>query len=258
VNVRWFEDFFQGIALDLWRQAMPPERTRAEADFLERALRLRPGARVLDVPCGSGRHAIDLASRGFRPTGVDFSREQIEEARRRASAAGLAIEWRQADMRDLPWQGEFDGGFSLGNSFGYLEPAGTRAFLQAVSRTLRPGARFALDYGLAAESILPRIREREWSQIGDILFLEENRYHVADGCVETTYTFVRGGETHTRTGLQWVHTVREIHGFLAEAGLMVESLSGSPEGEPFGVGAPYLLLVAEKRRFRPGESGLSR
>ena len=252
MNHRWFEDFFHGIALDLWRAAVPPEQTRAEADFLERALRLRPAARVLDVPCGHGRHALELAARGFRPTGVDLSREQIEEARARAAAAGLAIEWRQADMRDLPWQAEFDGGFSLGNNFGFLDPSGTRAWLEAVSRALRPGARFAFDYGLAAESILPRLREREWTRIGDILFLEENRYHVQEGCVETSYTFVHEGVAHHRTGLQWVHTVREILDFLAGAGLVAESLSGSLQGEPFLVGSPYLLIVAEK------PSGLSR
>ncbi len=252
MNVRWFEDFFSGIALDLWRAAVPPKRTRAEVDFLERALRLRPAARVLDVPCGHGRHSLELAARGFRPTGVDLSREQIDEARRRAAAACLSIEWRQADMRDLPWQAEFDGGFSLGNNFGFLDPPGTRAWLEAVSRALRPGARFVFDYGLAAESILPRLREREWTRIGGILFLEENRYHVAEGCVETSYTFVREGVAQDRTGLQWVHTVREIHDLLAGAGLVVESLSGSLQGEAFQVGSPYLLIVAEK------PSGLSR
>jgi len=252
VNVRWFEDFFSGIALDLWRAAVPPERTRAEVDFLERALRLRQAARVLDVPCGHGRHSLELAARGFRPTGVDLSREQLDEARTRAAAACLSIEWRQADMRDLPWQAEFDGGFSLGNNFGFLDPPGTRAWLEAVSRALRPGARFVFDYGLAAESILPRLRDREWTRIGDILFLEENRYHVAEGCVETSYTFVRDGVAQDRTGLQWVHTVREIHDLLAGAGLVAESLSGSLQGEAFRVGSPYLLIVAEK------PSGLSR
>jgi SAM-dependent methyltransferase len=179
--------------------------------------------------------------------GVDLSREGIAEARERAGQTGVSVAWRHSDMRDLPWESEFDGAFCFGNSFGYLEPEGTRAFVRAVARALRPGARFALDSGMAAESVLPNLREREWSRIDDILFLEENRYRAAESCVETMYTFVRGGETHTRTGLHWVYTLREIRGLLAEAGLVTRDLCRSLEGEPFEVGSPYLLLVAEKR-----------
>lgn len=176
-------------------------------------------------------------------TGVDLSREGIEEARGRARATGLSVEWRQADMRDLPWESEFDAAFCFGNSFGYLEPDGTRA----VGRALRPGARFAMDTGNAAESVLPRRQEREWAQVEDILFLEENRYHAAESCIETIYTFVRGGETRTQPGLHWVYTIREIRHLLAEAGLVVKDVLGSLDGEAFQVGSPYLVLVAEKR-----------
>ncbi len=68
--------------------------------------------------------------------------------------------------------------------------------MERVSRALKRGGRFALDTGMAAESVLPRLRELEWAHVDDILFLEENRYDVADGCVETTYTFVRDGKAH--------------------------------------------------------------
>jgi SAM-dependent methyltransferase len=247
MDTGWYRDFFHGIALDLWRQAVSPEQTRMEASFLEGALGLRPGARVLDVPCGAGRHAIELASRGYRVTGVDLSREQIDEARKGAAAAGLEAEWRHADMRDLPWESEFDGAFCLGNSFGYLDPEGTRAFVGALARTLRPGARFALDYGLAAECILPRFKEREWARMGDILFLEENRYDVARSLVETDYTFVRDGQSETRSGAQWVYTVRELGRLLAEAGLHPHEVLGSARGEPFAIGSPSLVVVSEKR-----------
>lgn len=246
MDLRWYESFFQGIVLDMWRKAIPPEQARLEADFLARTLRLLPGARVLDVPCGAGRHALELASRGFGVTGVDLSQEQIEAARKSAADARLGVDWRQADMRDLPWQSEFDGAFCFGNSFGYIEPAGLREFVQAISRALKPGARFVLDSGMTAESILPNLREREWQQFEDILFLEENRYHAAEGCLETTYTFVRGGERLTRTGLHWIYTIREIRSLLAEAGLAAEAQCSNLDGAPFRAGLPYLILVARK------------
>jgi SAM-dependent methyltransferase len=246
VDVNWYENFFDGIVLDLWRKAVPREQTRAEADFLLTSLRLSAGAMVLDVPCGSGRHALELAARGMRMVGVDLSRDEIAEARKRAAAAGLSIEWRQADMRDLPWHAAFDGAYCFGNAFGYLDPGGMRAFVQAVARALKPGARFVLDSGMVAESVLPNLKSREWTQVDDILFLEENRYDARQSCVETTYTFVRAGEAHTRTALHWVFTVRELCDMLGDAGLIAKALHSSLAGDEYRAGARYLLLVAEK------------
>jgi len=242
----WYEDFFSGLVLDMWAAAVDPTQTQIEVDFLERSLGLRKGARVLDVPCGLGRHALAMASRGYRITGVDLSEEAIERAR--AASQGLDVTWKRADMRDLPQGEKFDAAYCLGNSYGYLEPEGTRAFLRAVAGVLAPGARFAMDYGMAAECILRHFREREWAQVGDILFLEENRYDVHRSLVETTYTFIRGAEQVTRKGVQWVHTVRDVLQSLAEAGFETKEVLGSADGTPFAVGgAGCLIVVAEKR-----------
>jgi SAM-dependent methyltransferase len=239
VNHAWYETFFEGIALDLWRQAITPETTRAECDFLERELKLRPGARVLDVPCGNGRHVVELAARGYRLTGVDVSAGQIREARQRPAPAGPPVAWHRAEMRDLPADVRFDACYCFGNSFGYIDPAGTRAFLGAVARSLEPGARFAMDTGMAAECILPRFEAHQSAQVGDILFVEENRYDLDEGCIETTYTFSRGDETVTRTGC-------EIRGLLRDAGLEPVAEYGSLDREPFVLGTPCVILVAEK------------
>jgi SAM-dependent methyltransferase len=179
-------------------------------------------------------------------TGVDQSPQMIEEGREAAIRAGLTIEWQIAEMQHLAWENEFDAGFCFGNSFGYLDAAGTQEFLKVMARALRPGARFALDYGMAAESILPRFREQEQAQFDDILFLENNHYHLPESCIETTYTFVRDGKTQTQTGLHWVYTIREIRQFLREVGLETRKLLKSFDGEPYEVGSPVLIVVAQK------------
>ncbi len=51
----WYEKFFYGVAVDLWRKAVTVEQTRVEADFIIKTLRPASGARLLDVPCGNGR-----------------------------------------------------------------------------------------------------------------------------------------------------------------------------------------------------------
>jgi cyclopropane fatty-acyl-phospholipid synthase-like methyltransferase len=60
----WWESYFSGLWLDIPRQAKPEEQTRAEADFIEKALHLTAEAAVLDVPCGEGRLSLELGSRG--------------------------------------------------------------------------------------------------------------------------------------------------------------------------------------------------
>src|SRR5262249_28116993 len=61
----WYEDFFHGVALDLWRAVVTPAQTRDEADFIHQQLQVPPPARLLDVPCGGGRLSLELAERGF-------------------------------------------------------------------------------------------------------------------------------------------------------------------------------------------------
>ncbi len=75
MKTEWFETFFQGPAVEFWTRCIPPAVTLADVDFLLKTLKATPGARLLDVPCGNGRHSIELARRGYRMTGIDLSRE---------------------------------------------------------------------------------------------------------------------------------------------------------------------------------------
>jgi SAM-dependent methyltransferase len=246
MSTEWFETFFSGIANEMWSRCTPPEATRAEVDFLKRALKCKRGARILDVPCGNGRHSLELARRGYKPAGLDLSKEFIEGARRQAQADDLAVEWICADMRSLKRSNEFDGAFCFGNAFGYLEHDDTRAFLKSVFRALKAGARFALQAG-AAEMVLPRFREREWAQVGDIMFFEHNEYSVEKSCVETTFTFIQNGKVETRPGRQFLYTAAEIGRMLEEAGFKPIAFHGGLNSEPFKIGnAEMLHVISEK------------
>jgi len=79
IPTNWYEDFFYGVSLDLWRKAISPKQTTSEADFLVTVLSCDKGSHLLDVPCGNGRLSLELARRGFRMTGVDLAEEFVEE-----------------------------------------------------------------------------------------------------------------------------------------------------------------------------------
>jgi SAM-dependent methyltransferase len=241
---KWYETFFQGIALDFWRQAVSPQQTRAEADFLERELASAPGRDLLDVPCGNGRHALELSRRGHRLTGLDISREFVEEARQAAAQEGLPAQFRLGDMRELPRQLEFDAAYCFGNSFGYLDRDAARAFLDGLHAVLRPFGRLAIETGTAAESLLPSIAARRWHRASDIVMLSESRYHAEHSRLDVDYTFLRGQSSETRATCSYVMTVAEIRCLLASSGFATAGLYSSVAGEPFQLGSPRLILVA--------------
>jgi SAM-dependent methyltransferase len=242
----WFEDFFHGVANDLWRKALPAQQTSAEVDFLEKQLGRK--GRILDVPCGFGRHSLELARRGHRVTGVDLSAEFIAEAREAARAAKLKAEFIEGDMRRLRLDGTFDGACCLGNSFGYLEYDDMIAFVRAVSGALKPGGRFVVETGCVAESLLPNLKERAWYQVDDILFAIQNRYQADVSCLETEATFVRNGKTEMRKWWHWVYTVGEIRRMLGQAGFEISGLFSGPDGQAYKAGSQELILIAEKPR----------
>jgi SAM-dependent methyltransferase len=197
VPSNWWLTFFSGLIVESWLQMIGEEQTRSEADFIKKELGVSPPAKILDVPCGGGRHSLALAATGYQMTGVDISSDFLKAAKSKAAERKATVTWEQGDMRDLTWQREFDGAFCFGNSFGYYDDQRNEDFLRAVAGTLKPGAKFVLDTGALIEGILFSFQERNWYQIGDIKFLRNARYDPPTSRIETEYTLIRGGQIET-------------------------------------------------------------
>ena len=242
----WWENFFNGVALDFWRTAIPAELTKAEADFLTRQLQVTNSAKVLDVPCGNGRLAIELALRGFALTAVDIATEFMDEASSSSNQAGVKVNWQTGDMRDLPWAGEFDAAFCFGNSFGYLDDEANADFLKAVSLTLKPGSRFILDAPAVAECVLPTFQPARSLEIAGIKVDIEHRYDHEQGRMFNDFTFTRNGVVDKRPSSQRAYSFHELSELLRGAGLKPVAAYGSLTEEPFKLGAHRLLLISQK------------
>ena len=243
----WWAEFYSGLCLEYVRHARDEEQTRAELGFIRTAMGLPTRARVLDVPCGSGRLALEMAELGYAVTGIDQSSDLIASTLRDAEESNLQIDFRQGDMRDLPDDGEYDGAVCFWNSFGYFDDAGNLEFLRAASRSLKTGGRLALDTPLMETLLLDAVQEpRVWERAGDLLALEERGFDHHTGRLESTWTFIGDDGRETRDMSIRLYTYRELIAMLERAGFSDHQAYGDLDMTPFELGAPWLYMVTTK------------
>jgi cyclopropane fatty-acyl-phospholipid synthase-like methyltransferase len=242
----WWSDFFCGLTAELIRRVSSDAQTQTEAEFLVETLQPRDNDAILDVPCGNGRLSIALASRGYRVTGVDISEELLADANRATNEKKVGAAFERRDMRDLPWQRVFDRAYCLGNSFSYFDDGGNRAFLRAVHDALKPGGRFVLETGFAAETLFLQIQSRRWFPIGDLTVLHDTQYDPSTSRLTSTYILLRDGQTERREAHYQVYTCRELLERFRDAGFTKVETYGSLMREPFQIGSADLWIVAER------------
>lgn len=116
---QWYEVLFDNYARKYDKECFV-QGTVGECDFIEAEINRDKSFKIIDIGCGTGRHAIQLTKRGYNVTGVDLSENQIKRAREKAEEAGVTIDFQTQDARNLPFDNEFDlavmlceGGFSL-------------------------------------------------------------------------------------------------------------------------------------------------
>jgi ubiquinone/menaquinone biosynthesis C-methylase UbiE len=241
-----WDEFFGEFYLRAYLEAERNAEAEAQALAAAKLAGCPPGGDLLDVPCGFGRHALPLATQGFRVVGVDRAQALLDEARRR-KGHGRWPKFVRADYRDLPLPDEsFDTALNLFSSLGYLgDEEDTRA-LAEIRRVLRPGGRLLIEI-LHRDRIVRHFAEQDWHLLGEgRLLLEQRTFDPISGVAQTTQTLIESaGARESRTFSIRVYTATELLAMLAEAGFEEARCHGDLQGGPFSTDS-RLVVVAHR------------
>jgi SAM-dependent methyltransferase len=242
----WWDIYFDEWYLRMFEATLSAERTAQEVTGVISLLDLEAGARILDLCCGQGRHALPLAQAGYEVTGLDRSTFLLKEARRAAADAQTVVHWVRGDMRWLPWRGAFDACINLFTAFGYFdEEAQNQQVLQQVYNALRPGGVFLLDLSNRDYHLL-RMWPRTWHRQGKAFVLEENEFDPRTCRFYVTFTWVEGEKVHSLSHSVRSYTAPELLGMLHAAGLVATNVCGDFDGSEFSLDSKRLIVVAQK------------
>lgn len=224
-----------------------PERDRREVARLVELLGLAAGTKLLDVPCGQGRHAHLLAEAGFNVDGLDYSAELLRRARLRGT--GASLRYTRGDMRRLPvrWTSRFDAVLNLFTSFGFfLEPDDDRRALTEFARVLRPGGLFVW-HGGSRDGVMAHFLERDWWRAGDgTLFAQDRSFDSLSGVLTIQSNWEGASGRGMREHRIRLYTASRLAELCAEVGLVVEAAYDGWRDRPMSRRSSEMLLVARK------------
>lgn len=243
----WFADVFDEDYL----RTLPfltPQATQAEAELVAASLAVSPGAKLLDVGCGYGRHAMELAARGYHVVGLDLSTPLLVRGGEEAHRRGLTINFIRGDMREIDFEGQFDGAYCLFSTFGYFDDETNKKTAGNIARALRPGGRCVFEI-LNRDYVIADLPTRVWWEGDGCVVLEEVDFNYFSSriCVNRSVVFDDGRQVEQEISIR-AYSLHEVGKLMLAAGFRVLEVSGSYQtrGRFFGNQSRHIIVVAER------------
>jgi SAM-dependent methyltransferase len=251
----WLDTFFTSVYTDSDLELRDTGTTEAMVRCVSSALGLSPGAALMDLACGTGRHSVPLSAAGYDVTGVDLMEHYLRQARARAHDTGHHVDFVQADMRDLGGlpQGSFDAVVSLHTSFGFFDTEDENlSVLTQIRQVLVPGGKLLIDvmnrdwflsqsgesFGVGADEFVVR----NFDSSGGVTYLYEERFSALTSRIRWHIRSVDNGTSATAD--YRVYSAHELSSLLTRAGFDVLGLYGDYDLSPFHVHSPHLICTA--------------
>jgi SAM-dependent methyltransferase len=245
---QWFVDLFDEDYL----RTLPfltPQATQSEAEFAINAMNLAPGAQVLDLGCGYGRHAMELAARGFHVVGLDLSTPLLVRGGEEAHRRGLTINFVRGDMRELDFEAQFDGCYCLFSTFGYFDDETNKKTLQNVARALKPGGKVLLEI-LNRDYVIADLPTRVWWEGDGCVVLEEVELNYFSSRIQVnrSVVFDDGRQLEQEISVR-AYSLHEVGKLMHAAGFRVLEVSGGYQmrGRFLGNQSRHIIVLAERK-----------
>jgi SAM-dependent methyltransferase len=243
----WWKTYFDAQYLREYEPIFALEQDRRQVARMVSVLGLADGARILDVPCGQGRHAHLLAEAGYAVDGVDYSAELLALARARGTAPTLR--YRRADMRRLParWSERFDAVINVFTSFGFFtDPSDDARVMTELARVLEPGG-ILLWHGASRDGVMARFLARDWWRTNDGTMIGHERdFDPLSGVLTVRSTWVGRRHQGEREHRIRLYTATRLAELCAGAGLIVTEAFDGWRDRPLRRRSTEMLLVARK------------
>ncbi len=243
----WHEsdEFWQGFGGTMFDVAAW-DKAKEQVEQLETLLEIEPGARVLDLCCGPGRHALEFARQGYRVLGVDRTEHFLDEARHRADEEGLDIDLAHSDMRDFVEPDAFDVALNLFTSFGYFrDPEDDRRVVRNLFDSLRSGGKLLMDMG--GKEVIARIFEhKQWRERDGDFYLYERTITDDWSWIENRWIRIDLDERHEFTVGHRLYSAVELKTVLEDGGFAGLTAFGGLDGSPYDQTAKRLVVMGTK------------
>jgi cyclopropane fatty-acyl-phospholipid synthase-like methyltransferase len=243
------DTFFDGIYKEVWRKLIPPGLSEAECSFIEDEASLSQGDQVLDLMCGYGRHALELARRGYAVTALDNLKAYIDEINDIAATEGLQIDARVAGALEAQLSQSYKAIICMGNSFAFFAKEDVLALLKKIAFYLEQDGILIINTWMIAEIAIRHFREHEWHRIDDYKYLLEYKYCLQPSRIESEHTLITPeGRVEVINGVDYLFTLDELDNMFQEAGLRLRDVYSTPKKRKFKMGDNRAYVVVEKIR----------
>lgn len=242
----WWRTYFDDVFFELHEDLFPEAESRSEVSAILELLGLPAGARILDAPCGWGRHTTLFPASGQEAFGADLSRDLLRRAAATSRDLRLPVRYAAADIRALPFRdAAFDAVVNVFTSLGlFLHDAEDVRALAEARRVLRPGGRLLLE-SMHRDDVVCTYAERDrWTLPNGIEVRVRRRFDPVRGISYERLRWRRGGRGGEKRHALRLRTATEIDGLLTAAGFRDIEYFGDWNGEPFTHESPRLIAVA--------------
>jgi SAM-dependent methyltransferase len=248
----WWRTHFDDTWFALHEPLFPEALSRREVAGIIELLGLPLGARLLDVPCGWGRHTDLLRDAGYDAFGADLSPDLLGRARRRGKGRAASLPYAAADLRWLPFaDAAFDAAINVFTSLGLFasDREDVRA-LREIGRVLRPAGRLLLETMHRDEVVAAYAEEDSWRLPDGTRVTATRRFDPVTGISHETWHWTKGRQSGERSHSLKLRTATDVVRLLGRAGYRGIRCFGDWDGGPFDRRSASLILVADGPRRR--------